>query len=140
MCRFKILKICIYQVREFLEPSSLGVIPSVSRSSSRQRSGLVTPDSELADEEVDRLGQQASSDGETLGDGERALVNAFCNVRTSCYRRFSLKKMSLTSFLFCVSRWFGGNWKKRHLCNQKRHFDDDLICSNIPSAPRVTFY
>nr|CAG4650999.1 EOG090X06T3 [Simocephalus serrulatus]SVE94257.1 EOG090X06T3 [Simocephalus serrulatus] len=41
----------VLQVREFLEPSSLGVIPS-----------------------------QASSDGETLGDGERALVNAFCNV------------------------------------------------------------
>ncbi|KAK4035528.1 hypothetical protein OUZ56_027614 [Daphnia magna] len=70
----------VLQVREFLEPSSLGVIPSVSRSSSRQRSGLVTPDSELADEEVDRLGQQASSDGEALGDGERALVHAMCNV------------------------------------------------------------
>lgn len=68
-------------MREFLEPSSLGILPSVSRSSSRQRSGLVTPDSELADEEVDRLGQQASSDVETLGDGERALVHAMCNVR-----------------------------------------------------------
>lgn len=74
------LVILFNQVREFLEPSSLGVIPSVSRSSSRQRSGLVTPDSELADEEVDRLGQQASSDGEALGDGERALVHAMCNV------------------------------------------------------------
>nr|SVE81336.1 EOG090X06T3 [Daphnia magna] len=52
----------VLQVREFLEPSSLGVIPS------------------LADEEVDRLGQQASSDGEALGDGERALVHAMCNV------------------------------------------------------------
>nr|SVE77623.1 EOG090X06T3 [Daphnia lumholtzi] len=48
----------VLQVREFLEPSSL----------------------ELADEEVDRLGQQASSDGEALGDGERALVHAMCNV------------------------------------------------------------
>nr|SVE88657.1 EOG090X06T3 [Daphnia sinensis] len=54
----------VLQVREFLEPSSLGVIPSVK----------------LADEEVDRLGQQASSDGEALGDGERALVHAMCNV------------------------------------------------------------
>nr|CAG4637034.1 EOG090X06T3 [Ceriodaphnia reticulata]SVE72956.1 EOG090X06T3 [Ceriodaphnia reticulata] len=44
------------------------------------RSGLVTPDSELADEEVDRLGQQASSDADALGDGERALVHAMCNV------------------------------------------------------------
>nr|SVE75774.1 EOG090X06T3 [Daphnia hispanica] len=52
----------VLQVREFLEPSGLGVIPS------------------LADEEVDRLGQQASSDGEALGDGERALVHAMCNV------------------------------------------------------------
>nr|CAG4640046.1 EOG090X06T3 [Daphnia pulex]SVE84889.1 EOG090X06T3 [Daphnia pulex] len=51
----------VLQVREFLEPSSLGVLPS------------------LADEEVDRLGQQAT-DGEALGDGERALVHAMCNV------------------------------------------------------------
>nr|SVE70443.1 EOG090X06T3 [Daphnia similis]SVE71067.1 EOG090X06T3 [Daphnia similis]SVE71698.1 EOG090X06T3 [Daphnia similis]SVE72329.1 EOG090X06T3 [Daphnia similis] len=43
----------VLQVREFLEPSSLGVIPSVSRSSSH---------------------------GEALGDGERALVHAMCNV------------------------------------------------------------
>nr|CAG4641719.1 EOG090X06T3 [Eurycercus lamellatus] len=64
----------VLQVREFLEPSSFGV--SGSRSSSRQRSGLVTPDSELADEEVDRLGQS----DEALGDGERALVHAMCNV------------------------------------------------------------
>ena len=62
----------------------MGVLPSVSRSSSRQRSGLITPDSELADEEVDRLGQQAS-DGEALGDGERALVHAMCNVRNRLY-------------------------------------------------------
>nr|SVE74202.1 EOG090X06T3 [Daphnia barbata] len=54
----------VLQVREFLEPSSLGGIPSVK----------------LADEEVDRLGQQASTDGEALGDGERALVHAMCNV------------------------------------------------------------
>nr|SVE85514.1 EOG090X06T3 [Daphnia pulicaria] len=53
----------VLQVREFLEPSSLGVLPSVK----------------LADEEVDRLGQQAT-DGEALGDGERALVHAMCNV------------------------------------------------------------
>nr|CAG4643226.1 EOG090X06T3 [Ilyocryptus agilis] len=52
----------VLQVRELLEPSS--------------RSGLVTPDSELADEEVDRLGQS----DEALGDGERALVHAMCNV------------------------------------------------------------
>lgn len=65
-----------------LEPSSLSGVHTGSRSSSRQRSGLVTPDSELADEEVDRLGQQAH-DGEALGDGERALVHAMCNVSHS---------------------------------------------------------
>ena len=68
------------QVREFLEPSGLGSGSSIGgsglRSASRQRSGMVTPDSELADEEVDRLGQS----NETLGDGERALVHAMCNV------------------------------------------------------------
>jgi len=64
----------VLQVREFLEPSSLNV--NTSGRSSRQRSGLVTPDSELADEEVDRLAQS----DETLGDGERALVHAMCNV------------------------------------------------------------
>lgn len=67
-------------MRELLEPSSLTGAQPGSRSSSRQRSGLVTPDSELADEEVDRLGQQAANDGESLGDGERALVHAMCNV------------------------------------------------------------
>ena len=51
---------------------------NTSGRSSRQRSGLVTPDSELADEEVDRLAQS----DETLGDGERALVHAMCNVST----------------------------------------------------------
>ena len=64
-------------MREFLEPSALiGGHGSGGCSLSRQRSGLVTPDSELADEEVDRLGQSA----ESLGDGERALVHAMCNV------------------------------------------------------------
>nr|SVE75144.1 EOG090X06T3 [Daphnia dolichocephala] len=58
----------VLQVREFLEPSSLG---------------------ELADEEVDRLGQQASTDGEALGDGERALVHAMCNVIKSDDKRVS---------------------------------------------------
>lgn len=70
------------QVRELLEPSSLPGVHPGSRSSSRQRSGLVTPDSELADEEVDRLGQQAAHD-DALGDGERALVHAMCNVSRS---------------------------------------------------------
>lgn len=68
--------LCVYQVREFLEPSGLGAASVGLRSASRQRSGLVTPDSELADEEVDRLGQP----NEALGDGERALVHAMCNV------------------------------------------------------------
>ncbi len=59
--------------------SGIGVgLAAGSRSSSRQRSGLVTPDSELADEEVDRLGQS----NDALGDGERALVHAMCNVIT----------------------------------------------------------
>lgn len=62
-------------MRELLEPSSLNVNTTGGRSS-RQRSGLVTPDSELADEEVDRLAQS----DEALGDGERALVHAMCNV------------------------------------------------------------
>nr|SVE73576.1 EOG090X06T3 [Daphnia atkinsoni] len=62
----------VLQVREFLEPSGLGIIPSVK----------------LADEEVDRLGQQASSDGEALGDGERALVHAMCNVMKNTERVF----------------------------------------------------
>nr|CAG4646282.1 EOG090X06T3 [Macrothrix elegans] len=53
----------VLQVREFLEPSSLGGIASISRSASRQRSGL-----------------QASAEGEALGDSERALVHAMCNV------------------------------------------------------------
>ena len=76
------LNVSIFKkVREFLEPSSIGGSGlSISRSSSRQRSGLVTPDSELADEEVDRLGQHQSD--EVLGDGERALVHAMCNVMT----------------------------------------------------------
>lgn len=65
----------VLQVRELLEPSSLNVNTTGGRSS-RQRSGLVTPDSELADEEVDRLAQS----DEALGDGERALVHAMCNV------------------------------------------------------------
>ena len=91
----------IKQVREFLEPSSLGVLPSVSRSSSRQRSGLVTPDSELADEEVDRLGQQAT-DGEALGDGERALVHAMCNVRIcyTCHTDAKTKKKLVKRVVF----------------------------------------
>ena len=87
--------VLLRQVRQFLEPSmgSLG-----QRSSSRQRSGFLTPDSELADEEVDRLGhihhhhqqqqqqrqqqqqQQLHAEEEALGDGERALVHAMCNV------------------------------------------------------------
>lgn len=85
----------LLQVREFLEPSSLGAIPSISRSSSRQRSGLVTPDSELADEEVDRLGQQASTDGEALGDGERALVHAMCNVSVQRKEKENLFGLSI---------------------------------------------
>ena len=86
-------------------------MPSVSRSSSRQRSGLVTPDSELADEEVDRLGQQASSDADALGDGERALVHAMCNVILDL---FLFTKICFKDKFHSTFRLFGGNWKKRH--------------------------
>ena len=67
----------VLQVREFLEPSGTG-ISSASVNNRSRRSGVVTPDSELADEEVDRLGQPNNT--EALGDGERALVHAMCNV------------------------------------------------------------
>jgi len=66
----------VLQVRELLEPSSLNVNAASGGRSSRQRSGLVTPDSELADDEVDQLAQS----DDALGDGERALVHAMCNV------------------------------------------------------------
>jgi len=68
--------IFLNKVRELLEPSSLNVNAASGGRSSRQRSGLVTPDSELADDEVDQLAQS----DDALGDGERALVHAMCNV------------------------------------------------------------
>jgi hypothetical protein len=76
--------LCIHeQVREFLDPMA---VSSNSGRNRQPRSGLLTPDSELADEEVDRLGgaghhlQNPNDNVDTLGDGERALVHAMCNV------------------------------------------------------------
>nr|CAG4638469.1 EOG090X06T3 [Cyclestheria hislopi] len=64
----------VLQVRECVEPASMGPPAPVSGRVSRPR-GVVTPNAEL-DEEVDRIGNA----DDLLGDGERALVHAMCNV------------------------------------------------------------
>lgn len=84
----------VLQVREFLEPTSLAAVASgpagnatgaagaAGAHNRRRSSGFITPESELADEEVNRIGDhhQLQDDQEALGDGERALVHAMCNV------------------------------------------------------------
>ena len=85
------------QVREFLDPMA---VSSNSGRNRQPRSGLLTPDSELADEEVDRLGgaghhlQNPNDNVDTLGDGERALVHAMCNL-INIFNFFSFSKQYL---------------------------------------------